>query len=223
MQLLLINGSPRNKKSNSLLLINEFLKGYREVVTEDVPVYHLADKKTRPTLLQEFSEAETVIVFFPLYTDSMPGIVKAFIEDLTTIKFVKTKNIGFVVQSGFPESIHSVFVERYLVRLCKRLKLNYLGSVIKGGVEGIQIMPGWMTRSLFKKFRKLGKYFAFHQGFSPKILKQLLKPYRLSKSRLLWFSLMQKTGWTNFYWDSSLKKNGSFDRRDDQPYQMAKH
>ena len=54
------------------------------------------------------------------------------------------KSLVFIVQSGFPEAIHSVCIEKYLKKFTSKLNCTYLGTVIKGGVEEIQVI-------LFKK------------------------------------------------------------------------
>jgi len=163
-------------------------------------------------------DADYVIIIFPLYADSMPGRVKAFIESLDKSTIWAHKKIGFIVQSGFPEAHHSIFVERYLHRLTDRLGAEYLGTVIKGGVEGIQIMPKWMTKKLFKQFYELGKIFGIEGQFDPFICEQLAKPYKLSKIRLAFFKLILKTGLNDFYWNSQLKKNNAFGKRFARPY-----
>ena len=38
--------------------------------------------------------------------------------------------VGFVVQSGFPEGLHSRYVERYLEKLAARLGSPYLGTIV---------------------------------------------------------------------------------------------
>jgi len=149
----------------------------------------------------------------------MPGIVKKFFERIAGLNFTHPAKIGFIVQSGFPESIHSVFVERYLGRLTKRLKCEYIGNVIKGGVEGMQIMPGWMKTKLFVQFDDLGEYFAVNEVFSSKIQESFRKPYKMSRFRQIVFSMMLKTGLRNYYWDSNLKNHGAFQHRFDRPFQ----
>ena len=148
MKLALFNGSPRYKKSNSKILLEHFLKGYNRINPEQVPVHYLARYKEEETYRIAFQQADAVLIIFPLYTDSMPGIVKQFFESLVASEIQPGKKIGFIVQSGFPEAVHSIYVERYLKKLTQRLKGEYLGTVIKGGVEGIQIMPPWMTKKL---------------------------------------------------------------------------
>ena len=218
MKLVIFNGSPRGKKSNSGLLIDHFLTGYSKFCPDPVPIHYLAGRKPKKELTEAFQNAETIIVFFPLYTDCMPGIVKEFFENIAEQQVMRAKKIGFVVQSGFPEAIHSIYVERYLEKLTKRLNCEYLGTVIKGGVEGIQIMPGWMTKKLFTRFQNLGEHFAKNMIFSPEIQARLRKPYKMPVLRRYMFSLMNKIGLSNFYWNSNLKKNGAFKNRFDKPF-----
>jgi hypothetical protein len=218
MQLAIINGSPRYKKSNSQLLTDNFLSGYKSICPNDVPLAYLANKKSREKAKEVFQHAEVVIFIFPLYTDCMPGIVKEFFENLAEMQFHPTKKIGYIIQSGFPEVIHSAGLERYLEKFTKRLHCEYLGTVIKGGVEGIQTMPSWMTKKLFRKFHELGEYFALNQCFSPVIKKEFRKPYKMSPMSRFMFSLINKTGLTNYHWNSHLKEHGAFEERFAKPY-----
>lgn len=222
MKLAIINGSPRYKKSNSTLLINQFLSGFNKIIPEEVPIHYLANQQLRNEAVDAFFESDEIILIFPLYTDCMPGIVKEFIERIAQMdkNDICGKKIGFIVQSGFPEAIHSVAVEHYLEKLAKRLQCEYLGTVIKGGVEGIQIMPPFMTKKLFAQFEMLGEYFAKTTSFSPQIKDKLRKPYKMSPMRRALFTLMAKVGMTNYYWNSNLKKNGAFEKRFDKPYEV---
>lgn len=218
MKLVVFNGSPRRKGSNSKILIEQFLTGYHSGNEENTPVYYLGDKKTKAESLEAFLEADTVILIFPLYTDCMPGIVKEFFENLHELEFTGTKKIGFIVQSGFPEIKHSENLEKYLKKFSKRLDCTYLGTVIKGSVEGIQIMPPRMTNKLFSKFRALGEHFVIHGEFSEKIKMKLATPYRISFIKRMLFRFAGLFGITNFYWDLNLKKNGAFKKRFDRPF-----
>jgi len=218
MTLAIFNGSPRRHKSNSSILIDQFLAGYRTMKTDgNVTVAFIAGNENMAENLEIFSRSRQVIIFFPLYTDCMPGVVKEFFEHITAHDGQRPSDLGFVVQSGFPEAIHSVYVERYLKKLTHRLGCNYLGTVVKGGVEGIQVMPRYMTQKLFDSFRSLGEGFATTGEFSPMIMKKLKGPLRMSKLKYFGFSLLSKTSLLNFYWDDQLKKNGAFDNRFDKP------
>jgi hypothetical protein len=198
--------------------MEHFLEGFRKVSKEEVPIFYLANLSKMEEHVKAFEDAENVIIIFPLYCDSMPGLVKEFIERISLIENAQDKRVGFIVQSGFPEAIHSTFIERYLQKLAARQKWDYLGTVIKGGVEGIQIMPPLMTKKLFDNFNDLGKHFGTTNSFDPEILKALRKPLKLSKQRLLFFRFGNIFGLTNYYWNSNLKKNNAFDIRFAQPY-----
>jgi hypothetical protein len=186
--------------------------------TNDVPVHYLANTSQKGEAIQSFLDAEYIIIVFPLYTDCMPAIVKEFFERLNELGAHPDKKIGYIVQSGFPESIHSVYTERYLEKFTRRIKAGYLGTIIKGGVEGIQMMPERMTKKLFRNFSLLGKHFAAEGGFSPRLRKTLRTPYKMSAIRKSIFWLLSQTNLTNYYWNYHLKKNKAWGKRNDQPY-----
>ena len=217
MQLAIFNGSPRKTKSNSTILVQHFLKGYNNDNNTLVNIHYLADIQNNPEHIEKFLEADTIIIIFPLYTDAMPGQVKYFLESIENLDS-SGKNIGFIVQSGFPEAYQSSFIEKYLQKISKTMGWNYLGTIIKGGVEGIQIMPLSMTKKLFLNFEKLGCYFALTGKFDLAINKKLREPYRMNFFRLLFFRLGIKTGLANFYWNKKLKENNAYDLRFAQPY-----
>ncbi len=217
MRLAIFNGSPRKAKSNSTLLMQQFLKGFSSHDTSNITIHYLADGKKTAENVEKFDEAYTVIIIFPLYTDAMPGQVKFFIEQLEGTDS-KGKSVGFIVQSGFQEACHSTFVERYLQKLARRMEWNYLGTVIKGGVEGIQIMPPNMTKKLYGNFEKLGAYFAATGEFEPQVVKNLRFPYRMNTARILFMRFIMLFGLENFYWNMKLKEHNAYDKRFARPY-----
>ncbi len=224
MNLAIFNGSPRRHKSNSRILMEHFLSGYRSNKPEgNVQMAYLAEGKPWQEYLEIFWQASHVIIIFPLYTDCMPGIVKEFIEYLPKNTQSRQKSLGFIVQSGFPESIHSIYVEKYLHKLTFRLGYTYTGTVIKGGVEGIQVMPSSMTKKLYANFNKLGKHYATTGEFNPRIVKTLKGRLRMSKIKFLGFSLLTKTPLMNLYWDNNLKKNGAWKNRFDKPFKTTEN
>jgi NAD(P)H-dependent FMN reductase len=217
MKLTVFNGSPRKAKSNSTILIDHFIKGYNSYDTYTIDNHYLADSSKTTLHVEAFAQTDTAIIIFPLYTDAMPGQVKHFFESLDTID-TKGKTVGFIVQSGFPEAHHSIFIERYLEKLSRRKEWIYLGTVIKGGVEGIQIMPPSMTKKLYTNFETLGRTFVETGKFDPVIKSKLRKPYRMNFASRTLFRLVILLGLSNFYWNTKLRENNAFDRRFAQPY-----
>jgi multimeric flavodoxin WrbA len=218
MKLVIINGSPRKSKSNSAILAERFLTGYNAVRNDDLGQFYISKNSHEQKIRDKIEVAEKVIIIFPLYTDCMPGIVMKFFEDVHGSGILKGKRLGFIVQSGFPEAKHSVYVEKYLNKFTRRLGGEYLGTIIRGGVEGIQIMPPFMTKKLFKNFKSLGEQFAKTGEFDPETKAQLMKPYHYTAFRRAMYTLFSKTGLTNFYWDKKLKEYGAMEKRDAQPY-----
>lgn len=217
MKLAVFNGSPRRTKSNSTLLINQFLNGYYGTNNHCTHIHYLAEISKSEEHSKAFELADNVIVIFPLYTDAMPGQVKAFLEDISNIN-AAGKRVGFIVQSGFPEAYHSIFVQRYLEKLAVNLQWDYIGTVIRGGVEGIQLFPKSIQNNLLQKFYKLGKGFCESGKFDQKIMSKLAQPYRFGVLRRFFFRLMIRTGMANFYWNMKLKENNAWDKRFAAPY-----
>ncbi len=217
MKLAIFNGSPRGVKSNTKILLKHFQKGFVENGGEVSSEDYLIQEKHLEVQVLRFKEAQNIFIAFPLYVDSVPGIVKQFIEAIG--KFDGSgKKILFLVQSGFPESIHSEGVKKYLHLLAKRWKMDCLGVIVKGGVEGIQIMPASMTKKLFQKMEIFGKQLAINKSIVNDGLDKLAKPYKFSKSRMAIFKMMQTTGLANFYWNKKLKEHGAFEKRFDAPF-----
>ncbi len=221
MHLTLFNGSPRGIKSNTALLLERFAAGFSETDGNEIKTIYLIHTRYTEKHVQQFADSEAVILAFPLYTDAMPAIVKTFIEALEPLcGRPDAPRLGFIVQSGFPEPVHSRAVQRYLEKLARRLGCEYLGTAVKGGVEGIQVMPPRMTRNLFNTFYQLGFEFGRTGQFSPDVLNKLAPRERMSPFRLTVFRMMSGIGLANFYWNQQLKRNGAFEKRFDRPYSV---
>jgi NAD(P)H-dependent FMN reductase len=228
MRLLICNGSPRGTGSNTTLLLKNFTDGFSAYKENSFEVAYLQRVKEHASIAEKARRADAVIIAFPLYADSMPGIVKDFIETLgasqrkgrASKKKTEFPPIGFIVQSGFPEAVHSRSVERYLEKLARRLNARrYIGTVIKGGVEGIKDRPPYFTRRLFMAFRSMGRHFGVTREFHPIIMKKLAGMERFSPIGRVMFRLLAATGLFDIGWNKMLKQNGAYERRFDRPYQ----
>ena len=218
-RLTVFNGSPRGRKGNTPLMLERFLNGFAASGARTSEIYHLNRLKEANQFPQAFAEAEGVLLGFPLYTDAMPGLVKAFIETLAPFRQrVGNPPIGFLVQSGFPEAAHSRHIERYLEKLADRLGSPYIGTIVKGGGEGTRMMPEHMTRDLFQTLNQLGKTFGETGRFEVSLLRHLAKPERYPAVLAPFFQVFLKTRQARWYWDMQLKEYGAFERRFAQPY-----
>jgi len=219
MQLTVYNGSPRGKNSNTRLLLERFLRGFEEKGGQVHRLHYLVKRNDRKQQIEDFAGSPgPVLLAFPLYTDCMPGLVKDFIEDLRPLCGQEgLPPAMFLVQSGFPEARHSRFVERYLEKLTRRLCCGYLGTMVRGGVEGIRVMPAMMTRKLYGLMENLGAALAKTQKLDPGLLGKLAHPETLSPARQ-WMYAKVLYRMTNAYWNNMLKENNALDRREDRPF-----
>ncbi len=218
MKLAVFNGSPRGKTSNTQILVEKFLNGFRETEGNSSDIAYLIRIKSQAEFLELFSGADSVLLAFPLYTDAMPSIVKTFIESLGPLcNREGNPSIGFIVQCGFPETLHIRYIERYLRKLAGRLGCPLLGVAVKGGVEGIQVMPSIMTRKLFNNFYRLGQDFGKTGLFNQQLIRDLAGRERYGPLGRLFIRILAKLGFTDAYWNSQLKKNNAYQKRYARP------
>lgn len=219
MKLTILNGSPREKNSNSSLIIQWLTEGLLNNSLLEKEVFYLNNIQKHKDYLECFLHSDCVIMVFPLYTDCMPGLVMAFIEELGQIKRPLTGlKLGYIIHSGFPEAHQSRYVERYMVSLTKKLGADYIGTVIMPSSEGIKIMPDTMTRKKRNLFKQLGQRFTENGRFDNEIIKKIAGTEKMSELGLLVYKVISKLGLTNFYWNNQLKSNNAYNIRFDKPY-----
>jgi multimeric flavodoxin WrbA len=206
----IFNGSPRGRKGNTPIMLDQIAKGFGR----PTETYHLVRMKEADRMVEAFARAECVLLGFPLYTDTMPGVVKHFIEMLEPLASRgNNPPIGFLVQSGFPESLHSRYVERYLEKLAARLGSPYLGTIVKGNGEGTRIMPAEMTRAFFNNLQALGAGLAAKGQFDPPLLQATAKPEKYPAILGPIFQIYLRSSLAHRYFDDALKQNGAFEQR----------
>lgn len=215
-RLTIFNGSPRGASgSNSLLMLEELGKGFAGATR----TYHLQQIRNTAQHVQAFREADCVWIGFPLYTDGMPGIVKHFFEALQPLlEQGNNPPLGFLVQSGFPEACHSRYVERYLEKLAARLGSPYLGTIVKGGGEGIRSMPPETNRRLFASLGALGASLAQRGCLDEKVLKKIAGFERFPRIALPVLRAVFKSPASGQYFSRQMKENGVFEQCYEQPF-----
>jgi NAD(P)H-dependent FMN reductase len=219
MRYCVFNGSPRGKSGNTDILLKKVVEGIECTGSPEIVWFHLNDARVREAAPKIFRTADVAVLGFPLYTDAMPGLTKAFIEGLAPFEGHEgNPRMAFLVQSGFPEAHHSRFVERYLEKLAQRLNAPYAGTVIKGGCEGARIRPEGMNQELFERLRRLGTDLAQSGMFTQERLQQLVKPERYPRILAPLFRLVLRLPVTQSYWINQLKRNGAYEVRDAQPF-----
>jgi NAD(P)H-dependent FMN reductase len=223
MRLLVVNGSPRGLKSNTRLLLDRLVEGFEGEGGEALEVLYLLRQREPALWLERVRSAEAVLLAFPLYADAMPAVVKELIEALGELR--KTEGgppFYYLVQSGFPEAHHSRFVARYLEKLCRRLGVRHGGTLVRGGVEGIQVMPPSMTKKLYALCTEAGRELARSGAWSEDLRRRFAGREKFGAWGRLVVRTLRATGIINMYWKGQLKQHGAWDRRDARPYAPAK-
>ena len=213
-RLTLFNGSPRGRRGNTPILLDQFAKGFGG----EIEMHNLVRINQTDEFVRAFAEARCALIGFPLYTDSMPGVTKHFFEALEPlVGRANNPPLGFLVQSGFPEGLHSRYVERYLEKLAARLGSPYLGTIVRGNGEGVRLMPPESNRDLFENLQTLGAGLAREGRFDPQVLARIAAPERFPL--YLWpvFLVYLRLPAAHSYFDDMLKKNGAYERRSARP------
>ncbi len=219
MQLTIFNGSPRGTGGNSELLIQWLVEGVRQNPDINIDILYLNKIGDHENFVNKFKIAESVLIVFPLYTDSMPGIVMAFFEKLQPLrKYMTGLRLGFVVHSGFPEALQSRYVEKYLVWLADELGADYFGTVVMGGSEGISMMPPGMIKKKRALFNELGRRLPEVDIFDAALVRKIAGMEKLGKFRAWCLRIVAKTGIINIYMNNKLKENNAFEERFAKPY-----
>jgi NAD(P)H-dependent FMN reductase len=217
MKLTVFVGSPRGKKSNTHVLMGYFLEGFKTTPENSYEIFYLNRLKETERFVDAFAEAEHVLLAHPLYTDAMPGMVKAYIEALEPLcGNVGNPNLGFIVQSGFGEAAHSRNAARYHKKLAARLGCKYLGTIIKGNCEQVRLQPK-MYKQVFETFFQLGKIYGETRRFDEALVQKMAQPERLSLPMRLMILLVTKMA-GNPLWDNQLKEYGAYENRFAQPH-----
>jgi hypothetical protein len=224
--LLLLNGSPRGERSNSMKMLARIREGWEQDGAPAPAVFHLARRADFDRAVAAFAEADVVLLGMPLYTDAMPALVKEFIEALAPrVEAARAgeanPTLAFLVQSGFPEALHSRTIERYLRKLALRLSSPYAGCIVRGAGESLQAMPDAMNKKLWAQLRTLGLELARDGCFGAPALKAIAGRERFPAPLAALAGLACKLPLVNYYWNSQLKKNGVWAERFAAPYGPA--
>lgn len=208
-KLIVYNGSPRRTGSNSALILDKV----KESIGDKVEIRDLKQGSNWENWAKSFQSDENVLFFLPLYVHAMPSHVMAFLEKLSP----SAGFMGFFIQSGFPESSQSHYLEAYFEQLATRLGRKYLGTAIKGGVEGMQSRSEKMQMRLVQEICRLLKYLVNEGCMEKAVVDRLAMPVRFGRVISKGIQLFGEKS-INSFWDRQLAANGAYDKRFDRPF-----
>ena len=116
MKVLVLNGSPKMERSDTMVLTNSFLKGLNEKQEHNINIIHVNKLNIRPCIgcfycwgnkegkciqqddqamiMKEYEEADLIIWSFPLYSYSMPSQIKAVLDRLIPFNKMTIKEVN---------------------------------------------------------------------------------------------------------------------------------
>lgn len=143
MKLAVYNGSPRGTNASSHKLAQWSIRNSKAYEGFESTIYLLNEPNNHKTIAGEMENFDSFLFIFPLYVDSVPGIVKAFFEEAEYHKqALAGKSVYFIIHSGFPELIHSRSVSRYVRYYTEKIMdMRYMGTGIIGFSELIRQAP----------------------------------------------------------------------------------
>lgn len=212
---ILLNGSPRGDKSNSMVMLKWFNEGYGE----ELPIYKLHLESYHSEAKKAFLEAEEIFIVMPVYCDSMPAQVMKFFESLEGHKNeIRGKRISALIHLGFPEGAQAYPLKKILEAVFLELELECKGIVIKGDSEGTRLKPESWQRKTIQAVQAMGVSFREGVPFSEEAITYLGSPMVLSSSQKFLMRLGDKLGFSHLYWNKQLKDNGVLEKSFDHPY-----
>ncbi len=214
MKLVIINGSPRGIKSNSHILTNWIVEAIEN--TLDIHEFFAIETKKYQAVINSITNDCNILIAFPLYTDSMPAILKQLLEAIEVIKG-KRKNIRiyYIIQSGFTGANHCRFVEKYLAYFSKYMGFTYMGTAISPAGEVLRLMPKFVTRNVQKRVKQLAENIKQNELYNEEVLAKLAKR---EKPNFLFCLLVKSGHFGNGYFKYILRKNKVYVMRYNKPY-----
>lgn len=218
MKLTVFNGSGRGKLGNTAMLVDAYVRGFTALEGNTADVYTLMPGRDLAHCTAAFAEAEHVLLAFPLYTDMVPGIVKAFLETLQPFcGRPENPSITFLSQCGFPEGVQLRALEAYLEKLSRRLGCRHVGTILRPNSEGIRQTSAKNLIPLLGQFEQLGIHFGQTGRLDPEKLAALPQPERLPGWVAVLFKALGFTGLLDAGWNHDLKKNQAYAQRFARP------
>ena len=115
MKILVLNGSPKKDKSDTMHITRAFLDGMNEAENNDVHIIHITDKRIEycagcfscmrnggeciynddmKDLLEEVLVSDLLIFSYPLYCYGMPAPLKAFLDRTLPLSSMAMRKVG---------------------------------------------------------------------------------------------------------------------------------
>lgn len=217
MHLVIISSTPRvREKSNTARILTAFCRGF-EKEGNTTEIWYLADRKQWEEARKAFENNERILFAIPLFVENLPGILLEFLETLSPKEKPGTR-LAFLLQGGFAEASQLRCGERYLEMLPGYLNCEYAGTLIKGNMFAVAMVPEQAGEKMVAPFEEMGHRFAEKGQFVKEEVTDFAAPEYMSKSSIRFYNLIGSKIQKMFF-DRFSKSLGCKGRLDDKPYE----
>jgi hypothetical protein len=217
-KLVMLNGSPKARGGSSGSFGNYVLSKIPEAgVSKETHHVGKAVRKEEQwnEVVKSLKDADTILLTFPLYWDSLPShLIKGF-ERLHTQRqeFDNSPNFYIMVNNGFPEPWHNEIAIEICKSFAHSMNFKWQGALNIGGGAAVAGRPleetGGMTMKLRKTLDTAAQAISHGKPIPSEVKDALSKPMYPS-----WIA----TTLGGFGWRKQAKKKGMKGSIRDQPY-----
>jgi hypothetical protein len=126
--------------------------------------------------------------------------------------------ISFILQGGFDEACQLRTCEKYLEKLPSYLGCEYSGTLIKGGMFALALVPEKNRRKMLKPFFDMGVIYAREKVFDKDAVSRFAAPERYSKAMCFLIKLLSPVN--AIAWIFMSRKFGVQDKLTARPYDV---
>lgn len=168
MTVALINASPKIKGSSSGILLNDLKECLGTKV--DIEEIYLRTGKLTTEIIEKLKKADTWVVAFPLYVDSLPSHLLACLKQLEKMTWKKPNlSIYGIANCGFYEGNQAEPALNVLKNWCAKAGCAYKGSLGIGGggaiaVSGNMSGKNSLRANIYKAMKKFADRIVKKEG-----------------------------------------------------------
>ena len=219
MHLVIISGATiPQSKSNTAKVIAAFQKGFEEN-GNTTEVWYLSDRRQWKRAANAFEQNDHILIAFPLYVESIPGILLEFLSGITPKQAPGTK-LAFLIQGGFPEASQSRCCEAFLETLPAQLGCEYAGTLIKGDMFGTSRVDEKTREKMLAPFTQMGRTFAQIGCFEKSAVDAFAGPEYMPEKQIRMYNRVGKHI-SRFFMGHIARKLGCKEKLDARPYERA--
>lgn len=196
---ILLNCSYRGEKSNS----NYFLSLLENTLTDTYKRINLNQIKDTNRLVNELTEADSLVLGMPLYVDGVPAQVIELMENLyeNHRESIGALKVYVVTNLGFYEGEQADILIKITENWCKKMSFAYCGAVAIGAGELLGSLRGVPSdKGPNKMLGKNMKALAVHINNGTATENTVVKPNGFSRRMYSFIG--------NMNWPQQVKRNG---------------